>query len=100
MFLVHYPVYILNHNNGVVDHYADGQDETQQCHKVEREAEQQHHTESAYQRNRHCNQWDQCGAPALQRQVDYQYDERKSFKKSSVDMVDRGCYISSGIEWH
>ncbi|MCY1460069.1 hypothetical protein D9M71_775940 [compost metagenome] len=43
---------VFNHDNGVVDHQADGQDHGQQRQQVEAETQRKHDRSSAKQRQR------------------------------------------------
>ena len=66
---------VLDHDDGVVDHDADGEHETEQREIVQREAEGRQHGEGADQRHRDGDDGDDRGAPGLQEQDDHHHDE-------------------------
>ncbi|MGY4328164.1 hypothetical protein ACVWWG_002581 [Bradyrhizobium sp. LB7.2] len=56
---------ILDHHDGVVDHNADGENETEQREIVDGEAERRHHREGADQRDRNRDDRNDRGSPSL-----------------------------------
>ena len=87
MLLAHDPVHILDHYYSIVDHYTDGQDESQQCHHVQREPEYEHDAESTDEGYRHRYGRDKRGSPALQGEEYDQNHQQKGFEECSVNMV-------------
>ena len=67
MLLVHDTLHVLHYNDGVVHHGADGQNQTQQCHQIERKSECKHHTERTDERNGYGDDGNKRRTPALQR---------------------------------
>ncbi len=95
---VHYTIHILHHHDGVVDHYADGEYQTEKGQHIEREAEYEHHSECAHERDRHGDDRYQCGAPVLKRQEHHGYHQQQRLEKRSVDMMDRLLDICRHVE--
>ena len=70
------PLDVFDHHDGVVDHDADGEHETEQRQIVDREAERRHHREGADQRHRDRDDRNDRGPPALQEHQHHDDDER------------------------
>ncbi len=85
------PFNILDHHNGVIDHDANGEDQTKQREQVQRVAKRQHDREGPDQRDRDGEQRDDCGAPALQKDDNDEHDEHNRLKDRLVDGIDR-CF--------
>ena len=49
MLIGHYPVHVFDHDDGVIDHDSDGEDESEEGHHIQREAEDEHDSECSYQ---------------------------------------------------
>jgi hypothetical protein len=58
-------------DDGVIDHQADGQHQSEEGKRVDGEAQHGEDNEGAYQRNRHRGQRNQRGTPALQEDLDH-----------------------------
>ena len=80
---------VLHHDDGVVDHDADGQHQAEQREIVEREAERRQHGEGADQRHRDGDDRDDRGAPGLQEQDDDHDDEDHGLEQGLDHRVDR-----------
>ena len=63
--LLHDALDVLDHNDRIVHHDTDGEDQSQQRQHVEREAHDQHKAESPHQRDRYRDDRDQRRTPAL-----------------------------------
>ena len=74
---------VLDHDDGVVDHDADGQHQAEQRQGVEREAERRHDGEGADQRHRDRDQRDDGGAPVLQ-EDEHDDDDQERSPRTSV----------------
>ena len=98
MLLRHDPVYILHHHDGIVHHYTDGKDKSEQSHHVQGKPEDEHHTESTDQRYRYRYGRYQGRPPALEREEHHQYHKDESFEKGLVHMMDGLGDIGSHIE--
>jgi hypothetical protein len=61
-----WPLDILHHHDGVVDHDADREHEAEQSEIVDGEAERRHHRKGADQRHRDRDDRNDRGPPALQ----------------------------------
>ena len=60
---------VLQHDDGVIDHDADGQHQPEQCQAVQAEAHQRHDGEGADQRHRHVDHGQDHRLPVLQEQA-------------------------------
>ena len=89
MLLLHYAVDVLDHHYRVVHDYSDGEHEAEQGHGVQREAENQHHAEGAYQGDGHGYRRNHGGAPVLQREEHHENHEQQSLEQGLVDFMDR-----------
>lgn len=98
MFLVHYTVDILDHDDGVVDHNTDRQDKSQQREHVEREAEHEHDAERTYERYGDGDYGNERRPPALQREEDDQYHQQQGFEQRTVDVVYRLRDVGGHVE--
>jgi hypothetical protein len=87
-------LHVFHHDDGVIDHDADGQHEAEEAQRVDREAEEQHDAERADDRDRHRQQRDDGGAPGLQEDDDDDDDERMAM--SSVSMT---AWIEARTNW-
>src|SRR6185437_2974673 len=69
-------LYVLNDHDSVVNHDSDGQHQTEQRQRIDREAEAEQYREGAYDRYGHRDQRNDGGTPGLQEEDDDQHDER------------------------
>jgi hypothetical protein len=69
LLFVHQAFDVLEYDDGVIHHDADGQHHGKQGQGVDRKAEQPHAGKGADQRHRHGHDGDQRGAPVLQEDV-------------------------------
>ena len=88
MLLLHYAVDILDHDYRVVDDNSYRKHESEQRHGIQREAENQHDTERAHERDRHGYRGNQRGSPALQREEHHEDHEQQSLEQRLVHLVD------------
>ena len=79
------PLDVLDDDDGVVDHDADGQHQPEQRQRVDREAEREQHGERADDRHRHGDQRNDRRAPGLQEQDDDEHDQRDGFEQRVDD---------------
>src|SRR5439155_16128292 len=77
----------FDNNNRVVNHEADGEHKSEKRKRVDRESEQREHYKRAEQRNRHRAQWNERGAPALQKNKYDDNDQRERLKQHYKDVV-------------
>ena len=77
-FLVHDALDVLQHDDGVVDHDADGEHHAEERQRVDGVAEQQQAGEGADERHRHRGERDQRRAPVLQEEIHHQEHEQPS----------------------
>ncbi len=88
---------VLDHDDGVVDHDADGQDQAEQGQGVQPEAQHHHDREGADQRHGHGDQRDDRGAPALQEQ-DHHEDHQDQGLEQGVDhRIDGFMHEDGGV---
>ena len=73
--LAHQAFDILHHDDGVIDHDADGQDQGEKRQGVDREAQCQLHREHTHDRHRNGHDRDEGGAPVLQEDHNDQHDQ-------------------------
>ena len=80
---------VLEHDDGVVDHEADGQRQRQQRQIVDAVAHHVHAGERAQDRHRQRERRDNRGGCVAQEQVDHQHDKDRRQHQSELDVVDR-----------
>ena len=79
----------LDHDDGVVDHEADGEHQPEERQRVDGEAEQREDRERADERDRHGEERNERGPPALQEEED---DERpRGRRPRRASPGSRGC---------
>ncbi len=83
------PKDVFQHDDGVVHHQANGQHQSQQRQRIDREAEQVHQRERADQRHRNRHQRHQCGAQVAQKEEDDQEYQRDRFADGRKHRFDR-----------
>ena len=88
----------LDDDDGVVDNEADGKHQAEQRKRVDRKAECRKDDEGSDERNRHGQQGNESGAPALEKNEDDDHNKAKRFKERQQDLVDTGCDCLRGIE--
>ena len=77
-------LYGFHHDDGVIDHQADGEHQAEQREGVDGEAEQREEDEGADQRDGNGQQRNQCGAPALEEDV-HHHDHQQDGDSQSLD---------------
>ena len=80
---------ILDHHDGVVDHDADREDQTEQRQIIDRESERGHHREGADQRHRDRDDRDDRRPPPLQKHQHHDDDERHRLVDRLDQLMDR-----------
>ncbi len=80
---------IFHHDDRVIDHDADGKDETEQRQIIERYAEHVEDGEGADQRYRNGDHRNDGGAPILQKQADHPDDQQYRDEDGADDFADR-----------
>jgi hypothetical protein len=80
---------VLDHDDGVVDHQADGQHQGQQGQQVQREAQRGQHDEGRQDADRRDDRRDQSRAPAAQEQQVDQGDQGDRDAHGDPHLVDR-----------
>ena len=86
--LLHVPIDVLQHDDGIVDHQAHRQRQAEQRDVVDAEIEQVHRAERGDQRDRHRQRRnDGCGDPP-QEQEDHHDDERDRQQQGELHIVD------------
>ena len=78
---------VLDDDDGVVHHDADGQNEGEQGHQIDREAQQGHGGKGADDGHRHGGGRDQHGPPILQKHHDDDEHQDAGFKQGFIDRV-------------
>ena len=99
-FLVDHPLDVLDDDDGVIDHDADGEHERQQGDGVGRIADGQHHGERADDRHRHGNQRDQRRPQLAEEQEHHQSHEDDCLDQRANDLFDRRGDEDRGVEEH
>ncbi len=80
---------VLQHDDGVVDHQADGEHEGQQRQRVDRKAEQEHQRKGANKRQRDRHERDERGAHRMQEDEDDEQHEQHRLADGDVDVIER-----------
>ena len=75
VLVLHRALDVLDHDDRVVDHDTDGQDDREEREQVDREAQHRHPEERADNRNRNREGRDERRAPLLQEDVHHDRDE-------------------------
>ena len=78
---------VLDNDDGVVHHDADGQNEGEQGHQIDGEAQQGHGGKGADDGDRHGGGRDQHGPPILQKHHDDDEHQDAGFKQGVIDRV-------------
>ena len=81
---------VLDHDDGVVDHDADRQHQTEQRQGVERNAGGRHDGERADQRHRDGEDGNDRGPPGLQEQDHHEHDQDQRLEQRLDHRIDRG----------
>jgi hypothetical protein len=81
---------VLEHDDRIVDHQADGEDQRQQRQDVDRVPHGVHEDEAADQRDRDGHRRHQCGAERAQEQQNDQHHQAQSFEQAFQHLVNRG----------
>ena len=98
--LLDHPLDVLDHDDGVVDHDADGEHERQQRDGIGRVADRQHHRERADDRHRHRDQRDQRRAQLAEKQEHHQRHQDDGLDQRANDLVDGRGDEHRGVEEH
>ena len=98
MMLRHIPLDVLNHDNGVVDHHTNRQDQAEQREQIDRKAERQHARERRDQRDDDRNAADDGCPKALQEEVNHQNNQDDGFGQSLQHLLDREPDEIIGVE--
>src|SRR5205823_12746702 len=77
----------FDNNNRVINHKPDSEHKSEKRKRVDRESEQREHYKRAEQRHRHRAQWNQRGAPALQKDKYDDDDQRERLEQRYNDVV-------------
>ena len=85
-------------DDGVVHDEADGEHEAKERKRIDGEAEQREDDERADEGDRHGEQGNESGAPALQKDVDDEDDEGERFEQRVDDLFHARGDGASGIE--
>ena len=91
--MLHVPVDVLHHDDGVVDDEADGDHHGKQRQRVDGEPEQEDQEEAAGQRDGNGQQRYQRGAPRPQEQENHRQHQHECLGDGDVDRVDRRLHI-------
>ena len=86
--LLHDPLDVLDHHDGVIDHDADGEHHGQQRHRVRRIADRQQRDEGADQADRDRERRDQGRADAAEEQEDDDHDQDERLDQGLLHLVD------------
>ena len=81
--LMHHPLDVLHHHDGVIHQKADRQYETEESEHVDGKAEGRHDRKRAQQHHRDCDRWYQGSPPTLEK---YEHDQ-----DHQGDCLDDGC---------
>ena len=87
-FLLHVPIDVLQHDDGIVDHQAYRQGQAEQRDIVDAEIEQIHRPERGDQRDRNRKSWNDGGGDPPQEQEDHHDDERDRQQQGELHIVD------------
>ena len=79
---------VLDHDDRVVDHQADRQDQAAERQRVDREAEGRHHRERGDQRDRDRQHRDDRGAEALEEHEHDDHDQDERLDQRVLDLLD------------
>ena len=80
---------VLDHDDGIVDHEPDREDQREQRQKIDGESERQHDAERADERQRNGDHRDQHRARRSQKSEDHQHDDDERVDERHGDLVDR-----------
>ena len=95
--LLHDPLDILDHDDGVVDDDADGEHDGEQRYRIGRVADREQRDERADQADRHRQGRDQRGADAAEEQKDDEHDQNESLDQRLLHLVDGVGHERRGI---
>ncbi len=104
-FLLHVPVDVLDHDDGVVDHQPDREHQRQQRQQVDRVAEHQHHEERADQRQRHRDQRNRsprasCRGTGRSRRVTISSASTSVFTTSLIEVLMNSVRVVDDLAGH
>ena len=88
----------LDHDDGVVDHQANGKHKSEQRKRVDGKSERGKDDERADERNRNRQQRNESGAPALKKDEDDDDDKAERFKQREHDFANAGRHGLRGVE--
>ena len=98
MLFFHDAFHVLYHDDSVVHHNTDGQNQAQQSQHVKRETEYQHEAESSDKGDRYGYDGYQRGAPALQGEEDYENHQYQCLEERLVHFVNGFRNVSGHVE--
>ena len=86
--LLDMPVDVLHHDDGIVDHQADGQHQRQQRQQIDRIAERQQHEHHADQRQRNGDDGNDGRAQVAQKQKDHHDHDQPGLDQRGLHLLD------------
>jgi hypothetical protein len=90
-------MHVFHHDDGVVDHQADGEHQRQQRQEIDGVAERQHHEERPDQRQRHRDHGDGDRARRPQEKENNHGDDQQRLGERAHHLVDRAVHVLRGI---
>ena len=95
--LLHAPVHVLQHHDGVVHHQPDGQHQRKESENVDREIERPEHQEGRDQGHGYGHRRHQHGPHAAEKQKNHQNDKPDGDAEGLVDLLDRPLDEHRGV---
>ena len=83
---------VFHHDNGIIDHDADCQDQPEQGDQIDRKAQGRQGGKGADQRHRHGDGGDQGGPPIAKKNEDHRHHQADGDQQGPVDLVDRSLH--------
>ena len=88
---------VFDDDDGVINHDANRQHQSEQRKGIDTEAQRQHHSESADQRNRDSSQRNDRGAPGLEKEDHDEHNQGERLQECVHDCLDRMPHENRGV---
>jgi hypothetical protein len=89
--------HVFHHDDGVIDHDADGQHQSKERKRVDRKSKDMHDGERAHDGDWHGEQWDDRGPPGLEKNDDDKNHHAERFEQGVDDRIDRSPHENGGV---
>src|SRR3984957_1325678 len=93
-------LHVFDDHDGVVDHQAGGESQTEKRERIDGEAQNFNEGQSSNQRNRNGDGRNESAAPILQENKNHQHYQADGFEQSVQNVFDRFAHHTGGVKGH